>query len=239
MRGEKKTVSRKWAAALACIALALAAAFAAVVIHGGYADRVLAKLGLRRSAVPVSWAEGWERCLKYMDVDAEVVFFGDSITSGGDFNALFPEKSVCNLGVPGDTIEGMTARAGMIAAVKPEKVFILGGINSLCDDNSDAVLKEYGAMLDRIGGVTDAEVYIQGILPVSTKQEERLHVKNTTITRFNERIADLAAEKGFHYIDLPGFFLADGVINPDYTKEGIHLTEEGYRVWADAIAGFI
>ena len=238
MRGEKK-VSRIWFAALACLAAALAAAFAAVFIHGGYAGRALAKLGLRRSEVPVDWAAGWERCLKYMDVDAEVAFFGDSITSGGDFNAMFPDRSVCNLGVPGDTVEGMTARVRMIAAVKPEKVFVLGGINSLCDSNFDAVLEEYRAMLDRIGEVTDAEVYIQGILPVSVKQEKRLHVKNSTITRFNEKIAELAAEKGFHYIDLPGFFLTDGVMNPAYTKEGIHLTEEGYRVWADAITGYI
>ena len=133
----------------------------------------------------------------------------------------------------------MTDRAGMIATVKPEKVFVLGGINSLCDSSFDITFEEYRTMLEKIGEATDAAVYIQGILPVSAKQEKRLFVKNTTIARFNEKLAELAREKGYTYIDLPGRFLLNGAMNPAYTTEGIHLSEEGYRIWADAIAGYI
>ena len=226
MTGNGKKVSVKWAVIPACFLLVFAVAFATVFIHGGYMNKVLAKLGLRR-------------CLKYMDTDADVVFFGDSITSGGDFNAYFPGVTVCNLGLPGDTIRGMTARAGTAAAVKPEKVFILGGINTLCDSNFDEALNDYAALLDKVCEVTDAEIYVQGVLPVSAEQEKRLFVKNTTITRFNERIAELAVERGCTYIDLPGAFMQDGAIRPEYTTEGIHLSEEGYRVWADIIAGYV
>ena len=235
----KKAASGKRVTALACTALVFAAAFFAVFIHGGYMNRVLARLGLQRNAVPVDWAIGWERCLRYMDVDADAVFFGDSITSGGDFNALFPDRKICNLGIPGDTLRGMADRAGMIAAVKPEKVFLLGGINSLTDNSYEASLDAYRVLLDRIGEATDAEVGVQGILPVSAKQEKRLHVTNATITRFNEKLREMAEEKGYQYIDLPAVFMKDGEMNPDYTTEGIHLSGDGYHAWADMIAGYL
>lgn len=236
---ERKAGSGRRTAAALCLAALFAAAFATVFIHGGYPDKVLAKLGLRRNEVPVDWATGWCRCLEYSGVDADVVFFGDSITSGGDFSRFFPDISICNLGVPGDTLRGMAERGEMIAAVKPEKVFVMGGINSLTDSSYDRTLEEYRALLDRIGEVTDAEVCVQGILPVSAKQEKRLFVRNSTISRFNLEIAMLAEERGYTYIDLYGVFLKDGEMDPACTKEGIHLNAKGYRTWADAIAGEI
>ena len=41
------------------------------------------------------------------------------------------------------------------------------------------------------------------------------------------------------YLDLAPLFLLDGEMNPDYTIDGVHLTQAGYDVWADAIAEYI
>lgn len=59
----------------------------------------------------------------------DVVFYGNSITCGSSFQDYFPEVSICNLGYPGDNLDGLTSRSYMIATVKPEKVFVMGGIN--------------------------------------------------------------------------------------------------------------
>lgn len=68
-----------------------------------------------------------------MDYDADIVFFGDSITRGDQWRDAFPEETVVNLGRSGASVIGMTNRVDMIASVKPEKVFLIGEINSLTD----------------------------------------------------------------------------------------------------------
>ena len=208
MAGEEKRVSRKLLIAFVCLTLAFAVAFAVVFIHGGYMNKVLTRLGLQKKEVPINYtARGWDRCLKYMGIDSDVVFFGDSITSAGNFNSYFPDVSICNLGIPGDSLQGMIARADMIATVKPEKVFILGGINSLRDTNFSATLNEYTELLNKVDETTDAKIYVFGILPISKEKESEIGVSNKTISEFNNSISDLAGTRGYTYIDLPSLFI--------------------------------
>ena len=51
--------------------------------------------------------QAWTNSLRQMNVKADIVFFGDSLTYYGDFASIFPAKVVCNLGLRGDTIQGM------------------------------------------------------------------------------------------------------------------------------------
>lgn len=74
---------------------------------------------------------GWTNTLNKLNYDADVVFFGNSITRGGDFQDYFTDVKTCNLGYPGDNMDGMMLRMGQIKAVNPEKVFVMAGINGL------------------------------------------------------------------------------------------------------------
>lgn len=174
-----------------------------------------------------------------MDVDADVVFFGDSITRGGAWANAYPDVNIVNLGISGDSIRGMASRVDMIASVKPEKVFILGGINSLKDHNSTKILKQYNDMLAAVQeAVPDAKIYVQSILPISTEKEKEC-ADNSVIDAFNEELEKLAAETGVTYINIHDLYELDGSMNPDLTKDGIHLKPQAYDLWYKAIEGYV
>ena len=174
-----------------------------------------------------------------MDIDADVVFFGDSITRGGAWADAYSDVNIVNLGISGDSIRGMTNRVDMIASVKPEKVFILGGINSLTDHNSTEILKQYKDMLEKVQeAVPDAEIYVQSILPISVEKEKDC-ADNIVIDAFNTELEKLAAEAGATYINIHDLYELDGSMNPDLTKDGIHLKPEAYDLWYKAIEGYI
>lgn len=111
--------------------------------------------------------QGWTNTLRKLGYDADVVFFGNSITRGGNFQDYFPNVKTCNLGYSGDNMDGMMLRMEQIKAVSPEKVFVMAGINGLQMQTDDVFEKKYQQMVDSIKKtVPEAEVYLQSILPV-------------------------------------------------------------------------
>lgn len=183
--------------------------------RGGYADRVLVKLGMKEPVVETDWTRvGWQRCMEYLDYDADIVFFGDSIL-------------------------GMKSRVEMLNSVSPEKVFILVGINSLTDSNLDRCTGWYDSLISDIEAeLPEVEVYIQSVLPVS-EEKEKTCADNTVIKDFNGNLRDIADEYECQYIDLYPLYEQDGCMNPELTKDGLHLKTEAYNIWADAIEGHI
>jgi len=61
----------------------------------------------------------------------DIVFIGNSITNGAEWNELFPRKRVKNRGISGDTSEEVYDRLDSIVKGKPAKIFILIGINDI------------------------------------------------------------------------------------------------------------
>lgn len=208
--------------------------------HAGYDVKLLEKLGLVEQHYHTDWsAVGWERSLNKMSYDADIVFFGDSITSGSEFQSSFANKTIVELGIPGDTIIGMTQRIGMVKALSPEKVFILGGINSLTDYNSDKVLSQYRNMIvSLIDLLPSSEIYVQSILPISNEQEIAV-CHNESILSFNKDLESLCFDLQVTYVDLFSLYEQEGSMNPDLTKDGIHLNEDGYSLWEESIKKYI
>ena len=53
---------------------------------------------------------------------------------------------------------------------------------------------------------------------------------NENIARANKMVEDLAAEFGFHYIDVnDGLKDAEGSLKADHTRDGIHFDASAYR----------
>ena len=177
---------------------------------------------------------GWNQCLKKLDVDVDVVFYGNSITAGSDFREYFPDVSICNLGYGGDDLPCLRFRAYTIAAVNPEKVFVMGGINSLNNTPIPVFSDQYTLMIKAIQeSVPDANIYLQSILPVESKK------LTEKIRKCNDIIDSLASAYGCTYIELFPLYETNGAINPEFTKDGTHLKKEHYDKWANAISAYI
>ena len=79
--------------------------------------------------------KGWTNSLYSLRDTVDIVFLGNSITYGGLFEAEFSDKRICNLGYPSDDLCGMTERINQVMALHPAKVFLMGGINGLTNQD--------------------------------------------------------------------------------------------------------
>jgi len=65
------------------------------------------------------------------------LFFGDSITWGFPLQHFFPNISILNKGIPGDSIWGMYTRLDEdVFRYSPRRVFTMAGINGIAEDEN-------------------------------------------------------------------------------------------------------
>ncbi len=209
----------------------------AVVAWDSYGNRILRRLGLAEyeiSAREEHLIRGWERSLA--GCSANIVFFGDSITCGGKWTEYFEGSDVCSLAVPGDRVDQALYRADMVVQLAPRKIFILLGVNGSNDANyKEALQKNYSELIEKFV-VTGAEVYIQSILPTRSPST----VENDRINAANEILQNIADKYSCIYIDLYTSFLDEnGELKEEYSKDGVHINENGYELWVSLIREYI
>lgn len=211
-----------------------------VVYRAGFIDKILVKLGVKQATAKRNWAVfSWNNMLEKLNYQADIVFFGDSIIRGSDFQKNFPDQKIVNLGYSGDTLAGMIERVPMLRALNPKKIFILAGINGLTDKNYRTSASTYGKLLNSIKeALPDADIYIHSLLPLSLEKQKQI-CKNETIQAFNRLLSDLASERSITFIDLYALYEKEGVLNPDLTVDGIHLHPHSYEPWASVLKGFV
>lgn len=217
---------------------------AAVVYIGGYKTdyfkRVYAKI-THTPYVPErqddSCVQSWNNCIKKLDMQTDVVFFGDSHIACGDFQTAFPNMSSINLGYLGEDTKGMLRCVEAIAAVQPKKVFLMGGINGLKNQSLDDFEYWYVALMDSIrAAVPNAELYVHTLLPITIWSD---YCDNAKILEANKIIGKIAVERNLTYIDLHSSYARDNSLPDSMSDDGLHLTSEAYGVWYDAIKEYV
>lgn len=166
------------------------------------------------------------------------VLLGDSLTERGEWAELLGDAAVRNRGVAGDTTRDVLARAPAVAAARPERVFLLAGVNDLeAGEPVASIAERYGAILDALrAGAPGARLFCQSVFPVREGLAPR-PLTNAKIAALNEALARAAAGRGCAWVDV-GAALADGggALDARFTLDGVHLTGPGYAAWARVIA---
>lgn len=164
--------------------------------------------------------------------DDVIVFFGDSITDMGDWQAWFPGLEVYNHGVSGDKTADLTERIDAVKSSAPTKLFIMVGINDLLSGRTiGETLADWNALLDECEKL-DCRIYVQSVLPVS----ERLCPDAGYIPDFNAALERLAAEHGAEYLDVYSLYADEnGYLKRECTGDGLHLLPSAYEIWVEAI----
>lgn len=237
---KKYTFLKLYAIIISVLCLLILSAFLFLFHRAGYDQKILVRLGLAKPTAEANWAVGgWNNTLMKLDYDADVVFLGDSITSDSDFQAFFPNCRIVNLGYYGDTLAGMIQRVPGAAALSPETVFIMGGINGLTDQNVDVSIQVYRELLDELeSALPEAKIIIQSVLPIAAARQQ-FGIHNATIQEFNRQLSAIAEERNMKFVDLYSLYEKNGEIDPALSRDGLHLRPEAYSVWAEAIAEFI
>ncbi|KKK38733.1 hypothetical protein WQ57_07025 [Mesobacillus campisalis] len=170
------------------------------------------------------------------------ILIGDSLTDMNEWEEAFPGKNIKNRGIYGDTTKGVLNRLEPVISQKPEKIFIMVGINDLEEGvKKDSLLKNYQSILSTLkNGLPDTEIYIQSLLPTHEELNAKSAIKNEEITEINEELKQLAQNQDAFYIDLyPKFESEDGQLAKKYTVDGVHLNGEGYKVWEETIRKYV
>lgn len=173
-------------------------------------------------------------------MDENIVFVGDSITYMYDLNKYYDGYNVVNNGIDGEFTWGvLDDLKDRIYKYNPSKVVLLIGTNDIyknksvdeISDNVDKIIK--GIKTNR----TYAEIYLVSLLPVNRTSDDIINlnmVKNRTnemIMEINNKYQEIAKKYNITYIDLYSKLIDDdGNLKLDYTKEGLHLNDKGYKV---------
>lgn len=175
------------------------------------------------------------------DTKNEIIFLGNSITDGSEWVELFGDLRVKNRGISGDTTEGVLYRLNEVTRSKPDKVFILIGINDLSRNvPKDTVFQNICTIASRIRKSSPkTNVFVQSILPVNASlQKFPNHTnKGEEVLWVNQQLKSWCEANQFAFIDLFSRFKNpnDDLLNPAYTNDGLHLTGEGYVLWAGIV----
>lgn len=190
----------------------------------------------------------WEQRVSLFDhlpvTENDIIFLGNSITDGGNFEELFKREDVKNRGIRSDIIPGVQKRLEQVVKGHPKKIFLLIGINDVSHGHSvDKLAERYETLVNEIlQRSPETRLYLQSIMPINNDYGvyRNLKGKENTIVEFNKRIKEIAEKNDLKYIDLWPF-LADknGKLNKKYTNDGLHLTGPGYRAWTNGIRSYL
>ena len=163
---------------------------------------------------------------RYADYEVDVAFLGDSLTDGYAVSEYYPQYTVVNRGIGGDTTFDLEGRLQVSAYdLKPKVAVMLIGAN-----NFKTMFENYERILQGLKtNLPNTEIVLLSLTAMSGehwgKNNERACFNNIKIRHF-------ADEYGCTFVDLftPLFNNETNGIYDEYTTDGGHLTPLGYSV---------
>lgn len=193
----------------------------------------------------------------------DIVFLGNSLTEGGKWETYFSDveaklqkkgAGIRNRGIVGDTFGGIDARLDQILPGHPKTIFFLTGANDVSHNlTADSIANGIINVVRRIKKESPkTKIYLQSLLPIneSFKRYRLLNGKTAMFSEINAKLEKMAKEEKVTFINLYPLLLANGpadlalpadqqVLKPELTRDGLHITQEGYKIWADAIRKYV
>lgn len=167
---------------------------------------------------------------EYADYEVDVAFIGDSLTDGYDLKEFYPQYTVVNRGISGDTTFGVENRLETsLYDLKPKVVVMLIGVNNIHTmfDNYENIL------ISLRDNLPESEIVLISLTSMSKEWG-----KNNQLAAYNNVKIKLLAEKyGYKYVDLYSALLdvETGEIRAEYTTDGGHLTPKGYQIYTQTL----
>ena len=171
-----------------------------------------------------------------------VVFMGNSITEGWAplFAKLFPGKPYVGRGISGQTTAQMLPRFRQdVITLHPAVVVILAGTNDIAGNTGPATLEE---IRDNIASMADLarangiHVVLCSVLPVYDYPWKPGLEPAAKIMTLNTWLKAYADAHDAVYVDLHAIMRDDrNGLKSEYTYDGVHLSEPGYRLMSTLV----
>lgn len=177
-------------------------------------------------------------------IKGKIVFAGSSLMEMFPIEQFVNEDqlnvTVYNRGIGGFVTEELLANINTcIIDLAPSKLFINIGTNDLSNPQLpiSEIMDNYGKILAQVKKhVPNAKIYLMAYYPVNyeaatDEMKPCLKIRsNDKIRSANKEVALLAQQYHVNYIDVNAPLLdEDGNLKTDFTIEGMHINEQGYR----------
>lgn len=162
------------------------------------------------------------------DTYDRLTFIGDSLVARWDLQASFPNTVTRNLGVSGSGLQYLRSLKGSMTG---RDIVVLSGTNDIVTilSGSTTVSSYAEDYLEAIGECGAAHTYLYCILPRGERAGGR--ELNPVITELNATVRSLISGRGdITYIDVYDSLCRDGVLNMNYSLDGLHLNIYGYEI---------
>lgn len=170
----------------------------------------------------------------------EYLFLGDSITNNYTLQKYYPEFPIINSGIGGDRTQHiLDTLNNRVFKYKPKKVIILAGINDLTHfEDPSYVSKNIELIAKKIKEkLPKCEIYIESIYPVNYSWKNRygdtvpsMDDMINNIKTTNKQLKKICEENNYKYLDLFDILEENDMLANIYSKDGIHLSDEGYEI---------
>lgn len=170
---------------------------------------------------------------EYQDKQVDVVFLGDSLTYYYDLKTYYPEYEVVNRGIGGDTTILLEGRMKISAYdLNPKAIVLLIGANNIYNmfDNYENILKGMKENLP------ETKVILVSLSAMGEGWKD-YSKKNEVAALNNVKISLLAEKYNYTYVDIFSslYDIDTGEIYKNYTIDGGHFSDEGYKVVTNEI----
>ncbi len=184
----------------------------------------------------------------------QVVFTGSSLMEMFPINKLLEEHGdstvIYNRGIGGFLTDELLAVIDVCAIdLAPKKVFINIGTNDLSWSSIpiSQIMDNYDKIVSKIEQeVPDVTIYFMAYYPVNyeaaaEEMKECLKIRtNEKLAAANEEVKKLAERHGQRYIDINRSLKDEqGRLKAEFTIEGLHINEAGYRAIYDDIMKYV
>ena len=180
---------------------------------------------------------------------SDAVFVGDSRTEGlRMYSGISPSpKFFLGVGLTvtkvfSDQIVQLNGQwltvADALRQADYNKVYIMLGMNELGWVYESVYAQDYGRIIDVIREThPDATIYVQSIIPVSkwkdTTDPDRIYT-NANVVRLQKVLCEMCEEKNVHYVNVAEVMQDEnGYLFSEATEDGMHLTQEYCKIWAE------
>jgi lysophospholipase L1-like esterase len=168
----------------------------------------------------------------------DLLFIGDSITyfwNDEIWNRYYGPWNAEKFGIGGDKTQHVLwrVRNGEIDGIRPKVVVLLVGTNNLSDNTVEEIAQGIGAIVQEVRrGLPETRILLLGIFPRS-EEPDAIREKLRAV---NAMIAGLDDGSHVRFLDIGKVFVNDdGTISREVMPDYLHLTRQGYRLWADAM----
>ena len=168
-----------------------------------------------------------------------ILFVGSSSIRLWPTAIAFPDKPIINRGFGGSELSDVIHfYEQVIKPYSPSRIFLYAGDNDIgYGKSADQVFEDYLEIVARLQkDLPESELVFISIKPSSARWD-----KWPEMARANRMVSEYALDhNNLGFADLATPLLeSDGNPKDVFVEDGLHLNEEGYRLWRKALAPFL